>query len=102
GFEVRDQRLDFGLGLRRKVFGRVELSHAETQGAEGAEAVAHAEIAAAYRKYGALPARLLLLLAGQSLVAHLEIGIGERLGEIRGGIVDDVKGRPGLQRGNGR
>ena len=60
--EVGDERLNFRLGFRRKIFRRVELANPETHRPEGTKPVTHTEVAAAHRRNRAFPTGLLLLL----------------------------------------
>ncbi len=62
--QISHERLDLRLRLRGKVLRAVELADAEAHRAEGSKTIADAEVAAAHRGNGALPANLLFLLAG--------------------------------------
>ena len=96
-FQVGDELLDLRLRLRRKIFRGVELSHRPAEIAEAIEAVAGAIIAAADSMHPALPARLLLSLAGKRFVAHLKGRVRERLREVGRGMVGDSESLPRLQ-----
>src|SRR5215469_150183 len=94
--QVNDERLNLRLRLRPEIFRRVKLADAEAQSTEFTQAVAHQEIAAAHRVYTSLPTHLLLFLAGEHLVVHLEMSVGKRLRKIRRGVVGEMHGMRGL------
>src|SRR5207248_665187 len=62
--QVGNERLNFLLRLRRKIFRGVKLTNAEPHRAERPEMIADQKIATTYCRDGALPTRLLFFLTG--------------------------------------
>ena len=94
--QIRNQRLNLGLGCRRKVLRCIQLAHAKAHVAEAIDPITGA-IAAAHGADRAFPAHRLDRFSGEGFIAELESCIGEGLRKIERGIVGDAECLPGLE-----